>query len=1400
MNVDRKQITWAQFIVCNPDKHTSFEDMCRLLFKKTLCNNDVLDHSNPNNPGIEIEPVVGKDGKRISFQAKFFDALDSSAYTQIKDSAETTKKYYNGKVDIVYLYCNHDITTSQKTYKDTVSLLQECYIELKLITNQTLLNLIIECPTIASYYFVAHDLDENWFVRNVQTELNNLGARFNRDFNVDTTANAYIDLFLHNADGISQINQRKTDSIKEIEKVGWHQFEYREFVSHIIAFIRNIPDITTANISDCLQWNDSIRAEFSQDFTDIKQKYNDLEKFIFEGDKCPQDQKQNKINELHRLGELLAFSDLLTIDENERYAILNKMMVITGAAGTGKSQLFAVSAKKVIDQGGHAVLLLGQSFINNSYLEEQLKTNLHISFGMEEFINILECIGERTEQQIAIFIDAINESPYREIWKNGLSWLYGLVQQTKYLRLAVSVRSGYEPFVFDENVKSLLVDCTISRIEHQGFAYDTINSIKTFLNYYGVPFYPSYYLDSEFSNPLFLYLFCQLYKPEDAQHGFRIFDLFDRLIEKANREVLVKNGTEANTNVIRDLINQIAEKEIDGAKKQLTRDDLLSLPFWNTYGFNKKIDSLDILAKNGILYTFASGNEEYYRLGYELLENYCCAKYIIEKYDSKDALRGYLVSDLLKIEDGKIQRHYNKGIFLALCNIYAEKYDEECIDIIDALNDDFLTGFIIRPYLESYSLRKSSAIKSDFFLSFCNKYHIHPNEFFSILFENSVKKNHPLNAEFLHQVLMSYSITRRDYLWTITINSLDYDSRVRQIIEFLLNGNTFDNVDSDIVWLMLILLTWLLTASDRILRDNASKAIVELLKNHFELCLPLLKKFDGVNDPYVSQRLFGAVFGACVKRTEENREEYKSLAEYVYTSFFCQGDIYPDILMRDYARLIVERFTYEYPDDLTIDSIILLPPYDSEPIPTIEGEGNSFGAEESDEIEESMQPDTHHPPFHWGDFGRYIFQSALKCFDDIDIDNIYQYALHYIYDELEYQKELFSTYDRQRRSIGVNYSQTKKVERIGKKYQWIAFYHILAIVSDNYKKKKQYDDDTDTFLGPWQIGVRDFDPTENPFLPISSEIPDFSNIDYYHDFIPFNSTEDVVNSWISEKGSFLINLPSTLVIKDTNSVEWIKLYSYDNAVILSEDSSGLLEAKKQNLEAFSEGYVVKKDDYEKITASLQSVNLRREELPESGESADAYIREYPWALASNPIDDDGWQDFESYTGKMIEVPAYSTDVDYDPIDGQLSIHIEEDHTELVKEKAYVAKLLPAFHRISWSSQYDASIEDAVNYNVPCRILMKHFNLRHGTNDGCYYVNGELVACDIKGIDNSGALVFRKDYLDRFLDETSSKLIWVSHGMKDFLHTSSNQKFQYYGGVLCYDGQTAQGEMDLIQED
>lgn len=79
-------------------------------------------------------------------------------------------------------------------------------------------------------------------------------------------------------------------------------------------------------------------------------------------------------------------------------------------------------------------------------------------------------------------------------------------------------------------------------------------------------------------------------------------------------------------------------------------------------------------------------------------------------------------------------------------------------------------------------------------------------------------------------------------------------------------------------------------------------------------------------------------------------------------------------------------------------------------------------------------PDT---PGMYGDFGRYTFQSALSSFEKVDIVNLYHYAMQFIRDKLGYTDELFGPYDSMHR--GYSRHDSKKIERIGKKYQWITF-------------------------------------------------------------------------------------------------------------------------------------------------------------------------------------------------------------------------------------------------------------------------------------------------------------------------------------------------------------------------
>lgn len=95
------QITWERFITSNHDARGvryKFEDLSRQLFTyEFLSQNNVCKyvHSNPNNPGIESEPILDEVNNRyIGYQAKFLidcACLFSKRNTDIKSNIAKTQ-------------------------------------------------------------------------------------------------------------------------------------------------------------------------------------------------------------------------------------------------------------------------------------------------------------------------------------------------------------------------------------------------------------------------------------------------------------------------------------------------------------------------------------------------------------------------------------------------------------------------------------------------------------------------------------------------------------------------------------------------------------------------------------------------------------------------------------------------------------------------------------------------------------------------------------------------------------------------------------------------------------------------------------------------------------------------------------------------------------------------------------------------------------------------------------------------------------------------------------------------------------------------------------------------------------------------------------------------------------
>ena len=108
----------------------------------------------------------------------------------------------------------------------------------------------------------------------------------------------------------------------------------------------------------------------------------------------------------------------------------------------------------------------------------------------------------------------------------------------------------------------------------------------------------------------------------------------------------------------------------------------------------------------------------------------------------------------------------------------------------------------------------------------------------------------------------------------------------------------------------------------------------------------------------------------------------------------------------------------------------------------------------------------------------------------------------------------------------------------------------------------------------------------------------------------------------------------------------------------------------------------------------------------------------------------------------------------------------------------------------------ATIEEAITIHVPCNTLIKYFDLKIREYEGYFYSNDDLVACEVKNKDDSNTLLFRKDYIDKFLTDNHYKLFWSSYGEKQFFYLLPEQQYAEWCGALYYDGHSIQGNISL----
>lgn len=1424
------EVNWENFASNNNDPdgvQHKFENLCRQLFTNDYLKENKKSrnlHSNPNNPGIEAEPILDeRTNQYIGFQVKFFDT--SVDYGQILHSMEKALQYYTGKLSHIVLYCNKAITSTSKSYINIVELLKKNNITIELVTDSAILDAVRKYPYLANYYFGVNTISFEWVVAHNEKSFCDLGERFNRDFNVETETSKRLSLFARDQSAVQYINDKKENLIRKINRIKDDTEQHSDYLEKVRSIVSAFEDVESETIGSAFEWHQYLQSFIVDDLakinSEISQKKNLLEKIrptIEKGRSRVEHKDLEKYNsirsEIEILYELLDLPEILSLTADENRLITAKELFVTGNAGIGKSHLLAAECQSLMNNQQFAVLLLAGNCYSDLPILDQLSQDCELKYSFDEFISILEMIGVEHHTCVLLCIDALNETANYRLWKTGLISLSQKIKKCTHVKLVVTYRMEYEKSVVQDALLS--EDEDVYRIVHTGFASNGLKASKQFFDYYRIPFTLYEYFESEMENPLFLTLYCKTYRNDEAS----LPTLYDRLVESANKNIfpiLEKRykliGFTEDDNIVQSLVDEISTLAFDRKEKNILESDLASIPFWTANDLPLR-PFMSLLAKENLVHTnLIAGNERYF-FAYDQMNDYFFARSLFSHDMSDMSIRKTLYEDILQVNDNNIVNLSNSDVFVICCAIYAQKFGKECIDLIDELPEGFEKGYIVKSYIRSFIWRNKEYISSNVFLAVAQKYKVSREDFWNVLVGNSIKHNHPLNSDFLHTLLMSFRLSERDYYWTKYINEIFYDesNRLMQLVKMYSSGQSIQ-MSKEQARQLLILCGWLLSSSNRMLRDYTSEAMIEILRNEFDLCIVILKAFEKVNDPYIIERLYGVVFGACCKRRRKGNTVYIALAEYVYSTIFDQEFIYPDILLRDYARLIIERFLWENPDyNGCIVHEKIIPPYKSFPIEQID---EDYINKKYDgglwQIKSSMSFEGHGM---YGDFGRYVFQSALKYFD-VDEDEMYKQAMSFIINDLGYTNEL----DKGNNHWGYDRSETKKVERIGKKYQWIAMHNILARVSDQCDIDTDYSE-TPKFEGPWEPFVRDFDPTLNFKLTKSDEIPIFDEISELKkatrdEHLKVDvSNIDSVSEWLDSDGIFFAEMPKALILSDSNGTQWIRLSNYI--------CSGREQLKAERLLIWSwlYAYFVTEEQFEQFqVAATDRVDFSSSKgIGLDPQSYSVFNREYPWSPSCDLLNksssvesgvvlnmpEEKEVEQEVLNVEFLEQYLKSLDADSNQVfsDQELNQHLFKK--EIVRKPVLkqIGEIIHASMNLVWESEYDASKDNTLSMNVPCPMLIEQLHLHQADIDGLYYDSNEKIAAfDLNISQKESGVVLRKDLLDAFLKKNNLNLIWFVRASKE-LHSGEDLGILRYGdrsGAYFYNGTEITSNIYIVEQ-
>ena len=1221
-------INWAAIRPLHGSQHDGFEEICAQIAGKEIPPGaDFVRTGNPDS-GVECYCILA-NGDEWGWQAKYFLQSPTPAqWGQIDDSVE---KALRGHPKLKqYVVCvaidlpdgrRPGATTARQRWDQRVPKWQEwaqqrgMSVEFKLWDSSALISRLTKPENVGMvrYWFDRAAFDEAWFRIRLNEAQNAAGPRYTPEVHVSSEVPATKDMetFARTEEGINQIKSlaveirrvaRYVSQTEQERLASKHGARFPDFATSVESALQKLSTLQYAPtgeypFNEIVAYLDSALEAAGQIEARLQQLVS--EEFEQDRNRYASSNNRNALDCLYRVSSDLRKART-ELERAVKFANIN-LTVLTGKAGVGKTHLLCDFAGRHLNSGTPVVLLMGQKFTSTDDPMIQILTQLDHPLGgtFEEVVGALECAAQVARRRGLIIIDAINEGQGRRLWEPHLTTLVDRVIKSPWLGLLLSVREEYMGNVVPDQVRN-----RAATITHYGFEGIEFDAVKTFFEYYNLELPSTPILQPEFSNPLWLKIICEGlqnagYSRMPRGYGgiTQPLELFTKAVNQKLAKPDALDYDEAD-NLVQQAIGKLAERMVADNVSWVNRTDAKAIvdkllphrTFSNSLYYR--------LVTEGLLTEVVSfhDGDDLVVFAYERIADHVKVNFLLDGLDNESPEKAFEQGGPLAFV--RNDNYVPEGIIGALSIQIPERTRKELVELVPELKNQFWE----EAFSQSIIWRSPDAVTETTkrIISDLVKRKTHWNPILDAMLTVAVVPDHPLNAEYLDHLLRSSKMGERDAWWSVHIDGSWHDNGpVYRLIEWTLSVKASDLCE-EVAELATIILAWLLTSSNRFVRDKATKALVSVLHGRLTATERMVKRFADVDDPYVAERVYAVAYGVTMRSNDPSG--VGRLAKLVYSLVFAQGAAPPHILLRDYARGVIERADYLGADLKIIDANLVKPPYQSK-WPKIPSE-NEIQALQVDMEQKAGESDwakgswgaIESSVLTWGDFARYIIgtnsssqsrdwltttlneepwrsreqreadlssqlsekeRKALNNYNEtiraartfptfiivptpeadgessegtrreilhtagehivahlvsriktamargqlvsalseehlskwrtlheaeprLDLGIIQRYILNRVV-EMGWSTERFGEFDQfisMRHRAG---RQGHKPERIGKKYQWIAYHEILAFIADRHQYHPQWDS-PQQYEGPWQLGLRDIDPSA-PIVP-----------------------------------------------------------------------------------------------------------------------------------------------------------------------------------------------------------------------------------------------------------------------------------------------------------------------------